>query len=89
MTPNFEDVVHATQAAVAVEARAVAAQTALTAADVERDAIAARVMDMQGRRNAVVLRRQEGRFEDDDAATLSLLDADLEGLANILREREA
>ncbi len=74
MTPDFEDVVHATQSAVAAEARAVAAQTALAAAEGARDEIAARVMDLTGRRAAVVLRRQEGRFEDDDGERLALLE---------------
>jgi hypothetical protein len=89
MTLNYESIVTAAQAAVAAEARHTAAQAALAAAEAERDTIAERVVDLTGRRAAVVLRRQEGRFEDGDAGALSLLDADLEGLGNILRQREA
>ncbi len=88
MTPRYEDLVIRAQAAVAAEASAAAAQAALAAAEAERDAIAERVVDLQGRRNAIIVRRREGDARDGDGPELALLDADLEGLRAIEAERE-
>jgi hypothetical protein len=89
MTPNFEDLVTAAQAAVAAEARHAAAQAALAAAEGEADTIRRRILDLDGQRGAIVGRRREGERPDDDGATLSLLDTDLEGLRTIQAERDA
>ena len=89
MTPNYENVVAAAQAAVAAEARHAAAQTALGATESEADVIRRRILDLDGQRGAIVVRRREGEHRDDDGATLALLDADREGLAQIQAERDA
>ncbi len=56
MTPNYENVVAAAQAAVAAEARHAAAQTALGAAESEADVIRRRILDLDGQRGSVRVR---------------------------------
>jgi hypothetical protein len=46
-------------------------------------------MDLEGERASIIARRQQGDRRDDDGPRLALLDADREGLAGILAEKDA
>ncbi len=89
MTPQFESLVDVAQAAVAAEAKATAAQAALAAAEGDADTIRRRILDLEGARNAIIIRRREGDHRDGDGAELALLDADKQGLQEVLAERDA
>jgi hypothetical protein len=89
MTPQFESLVDVAQAAVAAEAKATAAQAALAAAEGDADTIRRRILDLEGARNAIIVRRREGDHRDGDGAELALLDADKQGLQEVLAERDA
>ncbi len=89
MTPAFESTVAAAQAAVAAEAKATAAQAALAAAEGDADTIRRRILDLEGARNAIIIRRREGDHRAGDGAELALLDADADGLRGLLQERDA
>ncbi len=89
MTPHFESTVTAAQAAVAAEARHDSAQAVLAAAEGDADTIRRRILDLEGARNAIIVRRREGDHRDGDGAELALLDADKQGLQEVLAERDA
>ncbi len=89
MTPHYEDPVIRAQAAVAAEAHAAAAQAALAAAEGDADAIRRRILDLDGQRGAIVIRRTHGEERPTDGPDLAVIAADKEGLEGLLREREA
>jgi hypothetical protein len=60
------------------------ATAALAAAREARDGVARRLADLSGRRQAIILRRSEGREEEGDREELALLAADHEGLELLL-----
>jgi hypothetical protein len=62
-----------------------AAHEGLVLAHKERmDALRARLADLEGQRSEIIARRTEGHQEPGDASQISLLDADMEGLRNLI-----
>lgn len=85
MTPNFETIADYAVKVTAAEAKHAKA----AAAEEARNAIAARLADLAEKRQAIVLRRAEGRLEDSDPQELAVLGADLDGLEMLLGQRDA
>lgn len=89
MPTTDNDLLRAGEQIAVAEQRLNAAKAALSAAEVERDAVAARIRKLDAVRAEIVARRQRGETRGDDGAVLELAAADREGLAAILAEREA
>jgi chromosome segregation ATPase len=65
------------------------ASTALGAAEEQRDKIARRLAALASERDAIVSRRGAGRHDQNDGASLALIQADTEGLHPLLQEAVA
>lgn len=84
ITPSYANLTDLATRVVSAETGHAKAAAALASAQEARDAISARLADLAGKRQEIVVRRAEGDVRDDDASALALLDADTDGLKLIV-----